>query len=95
MRARMLVGERGLGTPPMAARAFPNSWVAIALAAVFCLSLRATSTELLAASAWIEGGRVLACRYFTGTRVPERQHAVAAREAEPQACPLVSARRRG
>jgi hypothetical protein len=94
VRARMLVGERGLGAPPTAAQAFPNGWVAVALAAVFCLSLRATSTELLVASARIEGGRVLACRYFTGTRVAERQHAVGAREAEPQTCPLVRARHR-
>ncbi len=53
------------------------------------LSASSSAVGLLVASTWREGGRVLACRYFTGARTVERQHAVAAGGAEPQAaCPL-------
>ena len=84
-------------TPPTATRVFPFGRVVLGLAAflagLLCLSLRMTSTGLLVASAQHEGGRVVACRYFTGTHVVERQHAVAASGADRHAsCPLISAR---
>ncbi len=80
---------------PWAPHAVPRDWVAIFLVAVFCFCLRATSTELLVASAERDGGRVVACRYFTGTRVVERQHAAAlsvvAGNAAGRACSVVRA----
>ncbi len=82
---------------PWAPCAVPGDWVLIFFAAVFCFCLSATSNELLVASAERDGGRVVACRYFTGTRVVERQHAatlsVAAGKAGRRACPLVRAGR--
>ena len=48
-----------------------------------------TSAQLLVASARLEGGRVLTCRYLTGTRVVERQYLVVAHEADQHACTLV------
>jgi hypothetical protein len=75
----------------------PLGWVTVGLAAflaaLLCLSLRMTSTGLLVASARHEGGGVVACRYFAGTHVVERQHAVAASGAGRHvSCPLLGAR---
>jgi hypothetical protein len=74
----------------------PLGWVvvgaAVLLAALLCLSLRMASTGLLVASVRHEGGRVVACRYFAGTHVVERQHAVAASGAGRHvSCPLLGA----
>ena len=82
-------------TPP----AIPCDWVLFYFVAVVCFALRMTSTELLVASERREGGRVVACRYFTGTGVAERQRtaappAAAAGGAAGRACPLVVTSRR-
>ena len=87
-RQRMRVRRLGLLVPP-ASRMVPGDWLVIGLVALFCMSLRMTSTDILVASAWREGGRVLSCRYFTGTRVVERQHLQAKHETDLPACPLV------
>ena len=94
---RMAMAPPALDTPPTAVRVFPLGRVAVGLAVFLAvllgLSLRLTSTGLLVASAQHEGGRVVACRYFTGTHVVERQHAVVASGADRHAsCPLISAR---
>lgn len=79
-------------TPPTAVRV-PYLWVAISLASLLCLSLHMTSTSLLVASAQHEGGRVVACRYFTGTHMVERQHSVVASGADRHvSCPLIRVR---
>ena len=98
----MLLSKRRLGMPvrspaliepPTAVRGFLDHWVAVGLAALLCLSLRMTSTGLLVASAQHEGGHVVACRYFTGTHVEERQHMVAAGGADRHvSCPLIRVR---
>ena len=94
---RMAMASAALETPPTAMRVFPLGRVvlglAVFLAALLGLSLRLTSTGLLVASAQHEGGRVVACRYFTGTHVVERQHAVAASGADRRvSCPLIRTR---
>ena len=90
---RMAVALPALDTPPRAAGVFPLGRVAVGLVVLLCLSLRMTSTGLLVASAQHEGGRVVACRYFTGTHVVERQHAVAASGADRHvSCPLIRVR---
>jgi len=94
---RMAMASPARGTPPAATRGFPFGRVvfglAVCLAALLCLSLRMTSTGLLVASVRHEGGRVVACRYFAGTHMVERQHAVAASGADRHAtCPLVRVR---
>ena len=61
----------------------------ITLAALFCLALRATSIEVLLGSEPREGGRVLACRYFTGTRVTERQYLATGHRTDRRGCPVV------
>ena len=97
-RLGMPVQPPALDEPPAAARGFlPCLWAAVGLAAglaaLLCLSLRMTSTGLLVASARHEGGRVVACRYFAGTHVVERQHAVAANGADRHvSCPLTGVR---
>ena len=92
-KKRMAVTLPGLDTPPTVARGFPLGWVVVGLAALLCLSLRMTSTGLLVASVQREGGRVVACRYFTGTHVEERQHMVAAGGADRHvSCPLIRVR---
>lgn len=87
-RSRMRVQQRWLVARP-AARMVPGDWLVIGFAVLVCVSLRMTSTDLLVASAWREGGRVLSCHYFTGTRMVERQHLRAKHEADLPACPLV------
>jgi len=90
---RMAIASPARGTPPTAVRVFPLGWGVVGLAVLLCLSLRMTSTGLLVASVQHEGGRVVACRYFTGTHVVERQHAVAASGADRHvSCPLTRVR---
>ena len=72
-----------------AKRGFPVFEVAAGFAVLLCFAWWMTSAQLLVASARLEGGRVLACRYLTGTRVVERQYLVVAHEADQHACPLV------
>ena len=92
-RGRMAIAPPAIDTPPRTVRVFPLGWVAVGLAASLCLSLRLTSTGLLVSSAQREGGRVVACRYFTGTHVAERQHAVVASGADRRvSCPLIGVR---
>jgi hypothetical protein len=84
-------------TPPTAVRVLPLGWVVVGLvvllAVLLCSSLRMTSTGLLVASAERDSGRVVACRYFAGTHVEERQHAAAASGADRHiSCPLIGAR---
>jgi hypothetical protein len=94
---RMAMASPARGTPPAATRVFPFGRVvfglAVCLAALLGLSLRMASTGLLVASAQHDGGRVVACRYFTGTRVAERQHAAVASGADRHvSCPLIRMR---
>ncbi len=94
---RMAMASPARDTQPTAVRVFLLGWalvgLAVLLAALLCLSLRMTSTGLLVSSAQHEGGRVVACRYFTGTYVVERQHAVVASGADRHAsCPLIRVR---
>ena len=90
---RMAMASPVRSTPLTTIRAFPFGWVAIGLVVLLCLSLRMTSIGLLVASARHEGGRVVACRYFAGTHVVERQHVVAANGADRHvSCPLVEVR---
>ena len=82
-----------LDIPPTTTRVFPLGWGVVGLAVLLCLSLRMTSTGLLVASVQHEGGRVVACRYFTGTHVVERQYAVAASGADRHvSCPVTRVR---
>ena len=94
---RVAMASPARDTPPTAVRVFPFGWgvvgLAVFLAGLLCLSLRMTSTGLLVASVRHEGGRVVACRYFTGTHVAERQHAAGASGADRHAsCPLIRTR---
>ena len=90
---RMAMAPPARGTRPAAARVFPLGWAAVGLAVLLCLSLRMTAAGLLVGSAQHEGGRVVACRYFAGTHVVERQHVAVAGGADRRvSCPLVSAR---
>ena len=90
--ARMRVASPGTGAPPRpSGRMLSFDWAAVGLVALLCLGLRMTSTGLLVASDLREGGRVLACRYFTGTGVVERQRLGAGQGTDPSACPLVKA----
>ena len=90
---RMAMASSARDTPPTAVRVFPLGWGVVGPAVLLCLSLRMTSTGLLVASAQHEGGRVVACRYFTGTHVAERQHAAGASGADRHvSCPLIRVR---
>jgi hypothetical protein len=86
---RTRIRIRDVEAPGPAARPLPLKRLAVGFAAVLCLALWMTSTTLLVGSARRDGGRVLACQYFTGTRVVERQYAVPARGHDRHACPLV------
>ena len=90
----MAMASPARGTQPTAVRVFFLGWavvgLAVLIAALLCLSLRMTSTGLLVSSVQHVGGRIVACRYFTGTHVVERQHMVVASEADRHAsCPLI------
>ncbi len=88
-RSRIKVSLPKHGAAPRA-RTVPSDRLLIGLAASFCLALWATSTKLLLASGARDGGRVLACRYFTGAGVMEWQYLIEAGEARTtEACPLV------
>jgi hypothetical protein len=94
---RMAMASPVRDTRPAAVRLFLRGWavagLAVFLAALLCLSLRMTSTGLLIASAQHAGGRVVACRYFTGTQVAERQHLAVASGADRHvSCPLIRVR---
>ena len=89
--ARMRVRAPGTAAAPPPRRVLPLDWTAVGLVALLCLGLRMTSTGLLVASDRREGGRVLACRYFTGTGVVERQRLGAGQGTDPSTCPLVEA----
>ena len=90
---RMAVALPALDPAPRAAVVFPLGRVAVGLVVLLCLSLRMASTGLLVASVRHEGGRVVACRYFAGTHVVERQHVVAANGADRHvSCPLIEVR---
>ena len=90
---RMAMAPPALDAPATAVRVFPLGWVVVGLVALLCLSSRMASTGLLVASVRHEGGRVVACRYFVGTHVVERQHAIAASGADRHvSCPLLGAR---
>ena len=98
-RARMRVSMAGDRAgpavrpgPPRPARpaAASGAWLAAGLAASLCLGgLWTTSAEVLVASELREGGRVLACRYFTGARATERQYLNTGHETDQRACPVV------
>ena len=90
---RMSIASSVLDTPPTTTRVFPLGWVVVGLVVSLCLSLRITSTGLLVWSAQHEGGRVVACQYFTGTHVVERQHAAVVSGADRHvSCPLIGVR---
>ena len=61
----------------------------VGLAAVFCLALWMTSAQLLVASTSHPEARVLSCRYFTGTRVVEKQYHRPTASGSGASCPLV------
>ena len=87
---RMAMASPVLDPPPRTTRMFPRGWAVVGLAVVLCLSLRMTSTGLLVAAVPREGGRVVACRYFTGAHVVERQHVAGASRADRHvSCPLI------
>ena len=91
--ARMATASPVRDTPSTAVRMFPLGWVVVGLVVLLCLSLRITSTGLLVAAAQHEGGRVVACRYFAGTHLVERQHMVVASGADRHvSCPLIGLR---
>src|SRR3712207_782747 len=97
VRRRMGVQTRSFEPPswfeapeaPPAERASSVLAVVTGLVALLCFAWWATSPQLLVASAWREGGRVLACQYLVGTRVVERQHLLMAHETSQHACSLV------
>ena len=89
-RARMAVRLPGHDQAAPAARAgVAVDWLVIGLAALLCLALWTTSTAVLLTSDRREGGRLLACRYFTGAGVVERRTLDPPAGAERRACPLV------
>jgi hypothetical protein len=55
------------------------------LVATLCVALWASSAQVLVASSGYDGGRSVACKYFTGTRVVDRHSSVAA----GQGCPII------
>lgn len=61
----------------------------IGLIAVFCSLMWLNSAQILVSSAPHDEARVLSCRYFTGTRVVERQYSRSAFGDGEAACPLV------
>ena len=76
---------------PTAPRVVPKETVLLCLAALLCLSLRASGTELLVAATERGGGGVAACHYLTGTRLVERQSAVVAGGSAWRSCALLRA----
>lgn len=75
--------------PEPAVRALPIDWLVMGFAALVCLGLWTTSTRVLLASGLREDGHVLACRYFTGASMVERQYQYTAGDAAQHACPPI------
>ncbi len=70
--------------------AFPVFEFTFGVVALLCFAWWVASPhQVLVASARVEGGRVLVCQYFAGTRVIERQYFVAARGFDQHTCSLV------
>ena len=85
MRMKMPVRE----ALPAAAWSLPIDWMVMGLAAALWLTLWTTSTKVLLTSDMREGGHALACRYFTGVGMIERQYLHVAGDAARHACPFV------
>lgn len=79
----------GLEEELSSARLFGCDRVILGVAAALCFALWATSTNVLVASSRYDGGRSVACKYFTGTHLVERHFSLAASGADGQGCPVV------
>jgi hypothetical protein len=89
MRIRSFETAPWFQAPP-ARRPFPLCGITVCIVALLCLARWATAAEVLVASARLERGRVLSCKYLVGTRVVERQYLDAVRGADQHGCPLVN-----
>lgn len=81
--------QRGQSITPLGLPLAGIDLLVAGLVAVFCSLLWMNSAQLLIASASRDEARVLSCRYFTGTRVVERQYSRAAFEGGEASCPLI------
>jgi hypothetical protein len=93
-RRRLAMWGQGFEAGPWFRRALPKrAWSVVDLAvgflAVVVLTWWMSSAQVLVASAWREGGTVLACQYVVGTRLVERQTLAGLHEPRRGACPLV------
>ena len=87
-RWRMRIGLPVRQVRP-AASFIPGDRLVFGFVAGFCLALWTTSAQVLLTSETREGGRVLACGYFTGVSVRERQYLETGRASDQRGCPAV------
>ena len=87
-RSRMRVGLPVRQTPS-AVSIISVDRLVLGLTAAICLALWMGSAQVLFASQAREGGRVLACRYFTGLGVTERQFLNTGGESDQHGCPVL------
>ncbi len=80
---------RAHGTGLLASSMAPLDWVLLGFVLLACVGQWASSAKLLVSSGWRDGGRVLSCVYFAGTRMVEWQYLDMAPGADQLACPIV------
>ena len=88
MRSRMRIGlpaQHAPAAPPT----IPGDWLVLGCTAGICMGLWLASAQVLFASQTRAGGRVLACRYFTGFGTTERQFLNTGRESDQHECPVL------
>jgi len=72
-----------------ALRLFVYGRLIVAMPFALCFALWMTSTQMLVMASHHDGGRMVACQYFTGTRVVQWQYGGEPGGAGRLGCPLV------